>query len=681
MDVSQYLQIFIEESKENLQRLNENLLKLEATPDDIQTLNEIFRVAHTLKGMAGTMGFSKMQKLTHHLENVLSEIRSGKLKVNVSMIDTLFQSLDALENYVEEIINTSTEGNEDYASLVQQLENITLYQQQEVQAVPSINPIAEENNTVDIPSLDNEENKLIQLPESQDLIKNKAISMGMNVFQIKVTLSANCVLKSARAFVIFTELERLGEIVHCVPSSQEIEDENFENEFFIILITKEAQQKLQEIITSVSEVESVNIAAFVQDASTKDKLDLGEARQEGAQDAQQENNAQANNKQQGSNKTVRVNIDRLDTLMNLVSELIIVKTQLEGLNINDQNQGSNYNDSVEYLERVTTSLHDAVMKVRMVPVELVFNRFPRMIRDVSRKINKDIDLVMSGEETELDRTVIDEIGDPLIHLLRNAADHGLETTDERIALGKPKKGTIKLQAYQDGNSVVIEVQDDGRGIDINKIKNKAIQKGTITKEEAFAMNEQEIIDLLFKPSFSTAAEITDLSGRGVGLDVVKSKITALGGHVEVQTQLGKGSKFIVRLPLTLAIIQALMINIGNEKYAIPLSNIQNIEDVKKEDIQLVQKQEVIVVRDEIIPIVRLHNVIGLQEEEDKDLMMGVIVKKGERQVGFIIDSLIGQQEIVIKSLGKYLSGIDIIAGATILGNGEVALILDINALI
>ncbi|MDF2612668.1 MAG: cheA1 [Clostridia bacterium] len=680
MDVSQYLQIFIEESKENLQRLNENLLKLEGNPDDIQTLNEIFRVAHTLKGMAGTMGFVKMQKLTHHVENVLSEIRSGKLKVNVSMLDTLFQCLDALENYVEEIVNTSGEGNEDYGLLIQELENIATMQNGTI-SKEAVSVESKVNDTkVLSPGITEAENEnLMDLPEVQANIKNKAISMGMNVFQVAIKLSANCVLKSARAFVIFTELERLGEIVHCVPNTQDIEDERFENEFVLVFVTKESKQKLQEIILGVSEVESVTIAVFKQSEVIEE--DIPVVKQEDQQNTEQQENNPVQNGKQVSSKTVRVNIDRLDTLMNLVSELIIVKTQLEGLDVSTQNAGGNYNDSVEYLERVTTSLHDAVMKVRMVPVELVFNRFPRMIRDVSRKINKDIDLIMSGEETELDRTVIDEIGDPLIHLLRNAADHGLETTEERVALGKPKKGTIKLQAYQDGNNVVIEVRDDGRGIDVNKIKNKAIQKGTITKDEAANMTEQEIIDLLFKPSFSMAKEITDLSGRGVGLDVVKSKITALGGHVEVQTELGKGSKFIVRLPLTLAIIQALMINIGNEKYAIPLGNIQNIEDVRKEDIQLVQKQEVIVVRNEIIPIVRLHSILGLPQEEDKDLMMGVIVKKGERQVGFIIDSLIGQQEIVIKSLGKYLSGIDIIAGATILGNGEVALILDINSLI
>ncbi len=678
MDVSQYLQIFIEESKDNLQTLNENLLNLENNPNDVETLNAIFRVAHTLKGMAGTMGFVKMQKLTHTVENVLSEIRAGKLGVNSNIVDVLFQSLDALENYVEEITNTSNEGDEEYIDLVTALGKIIDNEDK--------SPIATVHMEMSPKELDEDKIEhivLMKLTESQELVKNNALSMGMNVFQIKVILSQNCVLKSARAFVIFTDLERLGEIIHCIPSTQDIEDEKFENEFSLIFVTKENKQKIEETVLGVSEVEQVEVAAFEMKEKIQSTMQADQVEEEDNNTQIQDSNANQNQntKQQVSSKTVRVNIDRLDTLMNLVSELIIVKTQLEGLNVKTNEGGNNYNDSVEYLERITTSLHDAVMKVRMVPVETVFNRFPRMIRDVSRKLGKDIELVMSGEETELDRTVIDEIGDPLIHLLRNAADHGLETAEERINIGKPRKGTIKLQAYQDGNSVVIEVEDDGKGINVSKIKNKAVEKGTLTKEEAATMTEHEAIDLLFRPSFSMAEKISDLSGRGVGLDVVKSKITSLGGHVEVQTEFGKGSKFIVRLPLTLAIIQALMISIGNEKYAIPLSNIQNIEDVRKEDIKLVQKQEVIVVRDEIIPIIRLRNVLGLPEEKDKDLMMGVIVKKGDKQVGFIIDSLIGQQEIVIKSLGKYLSGIDIIAGATILGNGEVALILDVNSLI
>ena len=681
MDVSQYLQIFIEESKDNLQTLNENLLNLENNPNDTETLNAIFRVAHTLKGMAGTMGFVKMQKLTHTVENVLSEIRAGNLAINSNIVDILFQSLDALENYVEEITNTSNEGNEEYLEIITALGKIIENENSTAAPVTaqSNTKVGEQNQEET-----NNNTQLIDLPESQELVKNNAISMGMNVYQIKVVLSANCVLKSARAFVIFTELERLGEIIHCLPSTQDIEDEKFDKEFTVVFVTQEAKQKVQETILGVSEIETVSVEAFVSTAPVV----VEEVKKEEVEKVEQKvvanGNESANThnaKQALSNKTVRVNIDRLDTLMNLVSELIIVKTQLEGLEVGESEVESNYNDSVEYLERITTSLHDAVMKVRMVPVETVFNRFPRMIRDVSRKLDKEIDLVMSGEETELDRTVIDEIGDPLIHLLRNAADHGLETTEERIQLGKPRKGTIKLQAYQDGNSVMIVVEDDGKGINVNKIRNKAIDKGTITKEEAATMTDKEVIELLFRPSFSTAEKISDLSGRGVGLDVVKSKITALGGHVEVETEWGKGSKFIVRLPLTLAIIQALMINVADDKYAIPLSNIQNIEDIYKEDIKLVQNQEVIVVRDEIIPIVRLRSVLGLPEEEDKDMMMGVIVKKGEKQVGFIVDSLIGQQEIVIKSLGKYLSGIDIIAGATILGNGEVALILDVNSLI
>lgn len=673
MDLSQYLQMFIEESKDNLQNLNENLLKLEAAPHDMQILNEIFRVAHTLKGMAGTMGFIKMQKLTHNIENVLSEIRNDKITVNSNMVDILFKCLDALENYVEEIVNTGSEGNETYSNLIAELEDMA--------NGTSSSQIHTPNEKQSPASAKEKEFDMITLPDAQKNAVSRAVSMNMNVFQVQIKLSSACVLKSARAFVIFTQLEKFGDIIHAVPSVQDIEDEKFEDAFTIVIVTHKNEEEIKSTIMDVAEVDSVDLHSIESGTVENNNSDIHkDIVTEDIHEQPADDKTQSASKQQLSGKTVRVNIDRLDKLMNLVSELIIIKTQLEGLDIKSSESVNNYNDSVEYLERITTNLHDAVMKVRMVPIEIVFNRFPRMIRDVSRNLNKDIELVMSGEETELDRSVIDEIGDPLIHLLRNAADHGLETTEERIKLGKPQKGVIKLMAYQDGNSVVIEVQDDGKGIDAKAVKRKALDKGTITPEEAASMSEQEIIDLLFKPSFSTAEKITDLSGRGVGLDVVKSKITALGGHVEVKTQLGKGSQFIVRLPLTLAIIQALMIKIGNEKYAIPLNTIQNIEDVRKEDIKLVEKQEVIVVRNQIIPIVRLHSLLGIPAE-DKDLMMGVIVKKGEKQVGFIIDSLIGQQEIVIKSLGKYLSGIDMIAGATILGNGEVALILDVNTLI
>lgn len=665
MDMNQYMQMFIEESKDNLQSLNDNLLKLEQNPDDLDILNEIFRIAHTLKGMSGTMGYTKIQNLTHHAENVLSEIRNGEIKVTTELVDILFSSMDALENYIDEITTNGSEGNEEHNDIINALNGILDNEE--------VKNIEKTNITNDASKFQDNGDKIF-LPDAQQNVIREAMGQGLNIFSINIHLSQTCVLKSARAFIIFRELESIGEIIHCVPTVENIEDEKFEYDFTVVIVTKELKTTVEDILMNISEVEQINISLV----SSQDIQEKNE--QDESTEHEEEKDAKQNINRQKAGKTVRVDIDRLDSLMNLVSELIIVKTQLEGI-VGEEADEVSYTESVEYLERITTSLHDAVMKVRMVPVEIVFNRFPRMIRDVSRKLGKDIQLVMSGEETELDRTVIDEIGDPLIHLLRNAADHGLETTDERIKLGKPKQGTITLQAYQDGNNVVIEVDDDGKGIDINKIRKSAIAKGVIDSALAANMSEQEIVDLLFEPSFSTSEKITDVSGRGVGLDVVKSKITALGGHIEVKTELGKGSKFIVRLPLTLAIIQALMVQLGEEKYAIPLNTIQNIEDIKVSDIQYVQKQEIILLRNEVIPIVRLHNLLGIDDTNQSDTLMVVIVKKGDKQVGFVIDSLIGQQEIVIKSLGKYLSGLKMIAGATILGNGEVALILDINTLI
>ena len=383
------------------------------------------------------------------------------------------------------------------------------------------------------------------------------------------------------------------------------------------------------------------------------------------------------------NRSVRVDIEKLDVLMNLVSELIIAKNGLVASNAAEQLQHSqSFNEQIEYLERVTTNLHESVMNVRMVPIETVVNRFPRMIRDLSKKLNKKMELYMSGEDTELDRTVIDEIGDPLMHLLRNSADHGLESPELRKKLGKPETGSIFLDAYQDGNNVVIEVRDDGSGIDVDKVRNKAIEKGTITPEQAETMTDKEIIELLFRPSFSTAEKITDVSGRGVGLDVVKSKIEALGGEVECHSVKGEGSTFIIRLPLTLAIIQALMVKVANEQYAISLGSIQTVEDIPISDIKHVQGKEVITLRGTVIPIIRLGQLLDVPDvEEDSENLTVVIIKKGDKQAGLVVDSLIGQMEIVIKSLGKYINLNKMISGATILGDGDVALIIDANAIV
>jgi len=673
MDMNQYMEIFIEESKEHLQILNETLLELENSPENMELLNEVFRVSHTLKGMSATMGFNKMKNLTHNMENVLSEIRNGKIAVTSNLLDVLFKCLDALEVYIDEIIKTNSEGENENEPIMKELISIL--------ADESSSSIKAEKDSVVEQSETNEE-KLdldkrlhlnIELASFEINAIREAKEKDYKLYGITVVLSEKCVLKSARSFVIFNNIEELGEIIKTNPDVQSIEDEKFDLTFSVFLLSMVDINKIKKSLSNISEVDEV----FVDEILIKDQEIIQEVTNKETNEKVKEE--KEDNKKKAT-KTVRVDIDRLDTLMNLVSELIIVKNGLESTQGNNDN--GNYNESIEYLERITTSLHDAVMKVRMVPVEQVFNRFPRMIRDLSRKLDKEIILHMTGKETELDRTVIDEIGEPLIHLLRNAADHALEIPKERASKGKTKEGNIFLRAYQDGNSVVIEVQDDGRGIDVEKIKKKALEKGLVTKESAENMSKKNILELLFAPSFSTAEEITDVSGRGVGLDVVKTKIQILGGHIETDTEIGKGSIFTIRLPLTLAIIQALMINLNNEKYAIPLNTIQTIEDIEVSSIKLIQNKPMIVLRDKVIPLIKLGKVLDVEKEDKiKEHITVVIVKKGDKLAGLVVDSLIGQQEIVIKSLGTYLRKLKMIAGATILGDGEVALILDVNSLV
>lgn len=664
MDVSQYLEIFIEEAKEHVQSLNTNLLELEKESSDSKDIiNEVFRSAHTLKGMAATMGFKKMNKLTHEMENVLSELRTGNITIDSKMLDTLFGCLDILEQYVDSIVETGDEGEKEADEMVGVLLSI-LDGNSDVKK-----ELEDEIKEVKV----DEEEKRYKKLELTDFEKNAIKSgaeEGMTTFGITIYISPNCMLKSARAFIIFRTLEELGSIIKASPEVQDIEDEKFDLDFSVVVISTETKEDFLKDLDNISEVEEVIVEEISLDNSeVKDKEEV---------EVEAVKKEKPKKKKPITNRTIRVDIDRLDTLMNLVSELIIIKNGLETVEQAD----ANFTEQIEYLERITTNLHDAVMKVRMVPIERVFNRFPRLIRDLSRKLNKKMILHMSGEDTELDRTVIDEIGDPLVHLIRNAGDHGLETPEVRLKNGKDETGNIHLRAYQDGNNVVIEVGEDGAGIDVEKVKAKGIGNGVITQEQADFMTDKEIVDLLFRPSFSTAESISDVSGRGVGLDVVKTKVEALGGIIEVETELGEGSTFTIRLPLTLAIIQALMVELSGEKYAIPLNTIQNIEEIKLKDIKYIQNEEVINLRGQVIPIIRLHKILDLVEEETKkDSITVVVVSKGDKKVGFVVDKLIGQQEIVIKSLGKYLMSIKMIAGATILGDGEVALILDINTLI
>lgn len=684
MDVNQYLEIFLDETKEHLESLNTQILNLEQEPEDVDTINEIFRAAHSLKGMAGTMGYKRMQALTHDMENVFSEIRNGTIKVNSNLVDTLFQCLDALEEYTNNIKETADEGTNDNQQLITQLNEFLKSggEAKKADKAPAAAPKAEEAAD------ENEEKWLnVKIGESEKIVLSSAKAQGKNIYGLTVYVQESCLLKAARAFLVYKAVEEKAEIIVCDPSAQDIEDEKFDLDFNLIVISDCSLDEILQAARNVSEIEKVVGAVY--DFTPVPVVENKEAAEtKPAPGAVQPQNTpvKANDRKAAGkpvvNRTVRVDIEKLDVLMNLVSELIIAKNSLVSASNTEGVAGSGFNEQIEYLESVTTNLHESVMKVRMVPIESVVNKFPRMIRDLSKKLGKKMELHMSGEETELDRTVVDEIGDPLMHLLRNAADHGLESAELRIQRGKPEVGSIWLDAYQDGNNVVIEVKDDGNGIDVESVKDKAIERGVITPEQAEIMSEKDIINLLFHAGFSTAKTISDVSGRGVGLDVVKSKIESLSGEVEVKSKLGEGSTWIIRLPLTLAIIQALMVTVGGEKYAISLGSIQTIEDVAPSDIKLVQNKEMIHLRGSVIPIIKLSEELDIESSKSSDEnMVVVIVKKGENLAGLVVDELMGQQEIVIKSLGKYISKCKILSGATILGDGEVALILDANALI
>lgn len=716
MDVSQYLEIFLDETNEHLQNLNTQILSLEQDPENMDTINEIFRAAHSLKGMAGTMGYKRMQTLTHDMENVFSEVRNGNIKVKADMIDVLFQCLDALEEYNTNIRESSDEGTNDNGALIKRLNEIMGDGSADAPAPEA------EGQAADAPEAQVQASAAggfvgIKLNENQQSVLTEAIKQGKRVYGLTVKVQESCILKAARAFLVFKAIEDTSEIIVSDPSSQDIEDEKFDLHFSLIIVSETDMNEVVKAAKAVSEIEDVSGSELNLD-------DVGGGTTEGSHAAEAEEPAAAPAPAPAEtaqppvetpaaapaeaaqapaaapapapapaakkapankpvvNRTVRVDIEKLDTLMNLVSELIIAKNSLVSASAMSGNSSQAVNEQIEYLESVTTSLHESVMKVRMVPIESTVNKFPRMVRDLQKKLGKKMELYMSGEETELDRTVVDQIGDPLMHLLRNSADHGLESAAVRKERGKPEVGSIFLDAYQDGNNVVIEVRDDGNGIDTTAVKNKAIERGVITPEQGEAMSEKEIINLLFNAGFSTAKVVSDVSGRGVGLDVVKSMIESLSGEVEVKSKLGEGSTWTIRLPLTLAIIQALMVEIGDEKYAIALGSIQAIEDIPPSDVNLVQAKEVIQLRDLVIPLIRLNEILDIPSKKNpEENLVVVVVKKGDKLAGLVVDELIGQQEIVIKSLGKYISKCKIISGATVLGDGEVALILDANSLI
>ena len=690
METNQYMEMFLDESREHLQSLNDGLLSLENDPEDLSVLNEIFRNAHTLKGMSATMGYTKTAELTHDMENLLDMLRKEQLKVSPEIIDVIFKCLDTLQEMVENISNGESEDLVDVSDLVRQVNAIA--KGESADAAP-----AEAAPAADAAPEASGEAGAIHISDTEKTVIVEAKNSGLVPYHVHVEISENCILKSARSYMVMNALDEISDVIKSVPPAEDLEQEKFDHSFDVIIVSDADAKAIESAVSAISEITVANVTEFDPEkaaapaapaapaaapaaASAPAAAPAAKAAPAPAKKADAKPAAKDAKKTHMGGQSVRVDIEKLDTLMNLVGELVTNKVRLEQIGMT--HRLTDLTETLEQMDRVTTDLQSVVMKVRMVPVSQVFNRFPRMVRDLTKELNKEINLTIEGEDTELDRTVIDEIGDPLMHLLRNSLDHGVEHPDEREAKGKPRTGEVGLIARHEGNNVVIMVTDDGSGINADKIRNKAVEKGMISREEADALPDADAVRLIFLPGFSTAEVITDVSGRGVGMDVVRSKIESLGGNVDVETKIDEGSVFKIKLPLTLAIIQAMLVKVQNEMYAIPLGSIDSTINITPDDIKTVQNKEVIVLRGEIIPIARLGEVLSVPKGEDtneEDIFV-VVVHVGDHKMGIVVDNLIGQQEIVIKTLGKLLSGLKMLAGATVLGDGHVAMILDVSSL-
>lgn len=643
METSQYLSVFMDECQEHLLTLNQSLLELEHDPDNYSILDKIFRAAHTLKGASATMGFNKMANLTHAMEDVLGKLRSKEITVTAELMNCLFEAVDSLEI----LTNTIGEGKEEDIEITGIIQDLHRFISNKFEPAP----------------VERRQNLQLRYLEAEIEQISKATTEGQKLFHIDVALVEDCLLKGARVFMVLREIEKLGTIIRSVPAVKDLEDENFDTRFVVSVLTSNTSEEFVKNITNIMDVEKVDI-----EEPNPSQLQT-EKRQESVIDHVEK---------KISTQTVRIEIKKLDDLMNLVGELVISRSRLESIGASVHSR--ELEEVIEQVGRLTVDLRDSVMKSRMIPVETVFSRFPRLVRDLSKELNKEVELEVYGADTELDRTVIDEIGDPLVHIIRNAVDHGLESSEQRERAGKPRQGKVTLEARQEGNSVIITVSDDGKGFDIEKVKEKAVKNGVVTPEALVEMREEQILELTFLPGFSTAAQVSDVSGRGVGMDVVREKVASLGGVVSISSVYGEGSSISIRLPLTLAIVQTLVVQLGNEIYALPTSYIEQITSLNRDEIKHLREQEVFILRGDVVPLIRLQDILdtpGAKNREIEELDV-VVLRIGDRLIGCVVDSLLRQQDVVIKSLGGYLGSIKGIAGATILGDGRVALILDLR---
>lgn len=711
MDINQYRQLFIEEAREHIEALTKLLLTLEKDQQNIEIVNMLFRSAHTLKSSSGMMGYNDLQELTHAMEDIFDDMRKGNMPSS-NLVSVLLECVDALSSKLENIQNM-VEKEIDVASLTQKLQEATesplLEELKETKVLPT-ETIAETIETT-----------AIELNETEKEAIIKAESCGEHCYFVDLKFSRDCAFKSVRSILVLSKISELAEIIKTQPDQEELEafkEEKLDFGFKIAITSKFYAEEIESCIRQVCEIEDVRVVHFdptapqeteVKSHVTSSTENLQETPQVSLPEAPEETELspaktiettaievdetpvklcapELSGKVTEAAKlfaevraaqTVRVKFEQLDKIMNLVGELVINKIAL--LQVTSDNKNGEIKRVAGNIDRLTSDLHNLVMEVRMVPVNQIFDRFPRLVRDLSLQKAKAIDLVMEGRDIEVDRAVLDEIGEPLIHLLRNSVDHGIETPDERKKANKNPVGTIRLSAQRSGDNVIIEVEDDGAGIDPEKLRESAVQKGFVSEDEAEKMSRNELVSMIFLPGFSTSKEVTEISGRGIGMDVVKAKIAALGGTFQFETRVGRGTKTSIKVPLTLAIIKAILVKDSGQTFTIPTSQVSEIIRAKKSDIKLLGKTDAIVVRGKVIPVVHLHKLLGLEGANEEELELLITHLDDEKtKLALVVDSVLRQQDILVKPLSETLKGLKGISGATILGDGQVVLVLDVG---
>lgn len=659
-----YRSLFFEETDDHLEQLNNNVLALENDPSDLNLLNEIFRSAHTLKGMAATMGYDVMTELTHKMENILEEFKTGELEITSEYISLIFSCLDRLSILVEELREEKELQREQIVDLLVELEKV---EHHVGIGVTSSQPTDMTEGQLSV--------SFHQLEESDLFVIEQAVEGEYNAYSVAVRLDKESMLKGPRVFLVMEKLEQAGDVLHTEPAMELLEEGDFDTDFQLIYLTKNSMEEVQQNIESNSEIDAVVVEAFDQakhrhSAPVPTVLEQALSGNASNEEGSAKTNQPVTNQ---NNQSIRVDLSRLDLFLNLVSELVVYRNQLE--DVSNRENISEIKDSLEQVSRLTSELQDLVLKIRMQQVNVVFSRFPRMVRDLSNEFGKDIELVITGEETELDKTVVSELSEPLVHLIRNSLDHGIELPEVRQAQGKDPKGTIRLTAFQEGNQVIITIEDDGKGLNPKALKESADRKGIDTTN----LTDEELQRLIFRPGFSTAAEVTNVSGRGVGMDAVQAKITSLGGTIELKSQVDVGTTFTIRLPLTLSIIDALMVQVTDDSFAIPLDVVERVVLMREEEIVQTLNQEVYSFQGGMIPVIRTNKMLAINEEV-MDRYYGIIVNIDQKYYSILADRLIGQQEVVIKKIDGMLQQTRKYQGATILGDGSIALILDVNAI-